>query len=183
MSGPSPFLPKHYEHMARSALKAASGRSPLHRFLGEPYLGFRLPDSRECTFVLGMRDYDSMATCCCSHVPSNGTLLRTVFELPMANLRDRPVSFNHQREFEHELKVGAYLRMRAGIEAHNAVVQPIDNGPDDRVYFSETGHRVAEAVRASCEGQPDSIELQSACRANLYAADIVIRNFNRQTEE
>jgi len=84
---------------------------------------------------------------------------------------------------ESKLGQKALQIVQEQVREHNAAVQAIDNGPDDRVYLAETGHRVAEAVKATCEGKPDSAELEAACRANLYAADIVIANFNHHNRK
>lgn len=91
--------------------------------------------------------------------------------------------FSERKNIEHRLQHEALKAVQAAVEAHNAVVQPIYNGPEDRVYLSETGHRVSEAVKAAATpgATPDATELEAACRANLYAADIVIANFNRKT--
>lgn len=140
----------------------------------EPALGYERPRPAQVEFYTVWYDHDDTIEVRATYRTSGPTFVA------YKRLRElRFLMFSERRNVQHELEHKAFRRLCRQVESYNSVVQPIDNGPDDRVYLVETGHRVAEAVRASCEGRPDSIELQSACRANLYAADIVIANFNR----
>ncbi len=150
----------------------------LERFQGDPYLGFRLPRAADCRFEFSDRDYGWIVGCTASYVTPSGLLMRAHMEIDTSKLLRSELNGLQTYMQHHTLTC---LRME--MQAHNAIVQPIDNSPDDRVYLSETGHRVSEAVKACATpgGKPDAEELEAACRANLYAADIVIANFNRRT--
>ncbi|MNY52168.1 hypothetical protein D3C86_1878160 [compost metagenome] len=71
--------------------------------------------------------------------------------------------------------------IRDQVMAHNAVVRPIDNGPEPLVYLVETCTRLADAVAAARDGKPDHEELIAACRANTYAGHEAVAFFNQST--
>lgn len=148
------------------------------RMIPPPHLGYALPDPEDVKFNDIQTDHDDTLEVQAAY--------RTSGPVFVAYERRRDLRFlmySELKNLRHTLQHLAFHALRRQVEAHNAVIRPIDNGPDDRVYLVETGHRVAEAVRASCEGRPDCAELQAACKANLYAADIVIANFNHHTEK
>lgn len=141
-------------------------------------LGVPMPKARDVAFCANYVIYEDSLAVDAEYVTAGPT-----FKARCASGRMEQLMYSERKHIEHRLQHQALKDLQAAVEAHNAVVQPIYNGPEDRVYLSETGHRVSEAVKACATPgeQPDAIELQAACRANCYAADIVIANFNRRT--
>lgn len=156
---------------------AQHAQEMLERLAPEPVLGCRLPWAKDIEFLAVHSDHKEEM-----HIRGRYQSRGPRFEsIHVAHLRW--MMFSERKEAEFRTMRAVLHDLRAQVLAHNAVVRPIDNGPDDRVYLAETGHRVSEAVRAcaTLDGHPDAEELQAACRANLYAADIVIANFNHHT--
>lgn len=169
----------HAGMLASETMRRASISERLMPAKLAPYLGYSVPRAADCQFVFHDVHFDDHRQCSVEHITATGARFRGA----VVQCGVRWMLASERMRLDHTLSVAALRSLQASIRAHNAVVQPIDNGPDDRVYLVETGHRVAEAVKATCEGRPDSTELQAACRANLYAADIVIANFNRNPQE
>lgn len=85
------------------------------------------------------------------------------------------------RHAPFEASCQAMADIRDQVRAYNAAILPIDNGPDPFVYLAETCTRVADAVAAARDGQPDHQELIASCRANSYAGNMAVAYFNRPT--
>lgn len=150
----------------------------LSNFLPPPLLGYRLPCASDMSFQTARLDRERAMEVRATYTTTGPTFMASALQADQSF----PM-WSELRHVEFNLKRAALDLLRAQVMAHNDVVQPINNEPSDRVYLSETGHRVSEAVRAACDGHPDSAELQAACRANLYAADIVIANFNHHEKD
>lgn len=98
-----------------------------------PYLGFRVPLAADCKFTFRDIHFDDHRQCNVEHTTRTGVRLR-------AAVVQRDVRFmlaSERMRLDHALSVAALRELQAGIEAHNAVVLPIDNGPKDRVAFAE----------------------------------------------
>lgn len=162
-----------------TVIRHASGDGRmLHADQPDDALGVPMPKAGQTDFLVTHHAHDEMVEVCATYRTHGPTFVARAAEAEMQLLM-----WSERKNIEHRLSYEALQAVRAQVEAYNAVVQPIYNGPEDRVYLSETGNRVFEAVKACATpgSTPDATELEAACRANLYAADIVIANFNRRT--
>lgn len=109
-------------------------------------LGVPVPKAGQTDFLVTHHAHKEMVEVCATYRTHGPTFVARAAEAEMQLLM-----WSERKNIEHRLSYEALQAVRAQVEAYNAVVQPIPNGPDDAVAASEAVTRVMLAHRTFYE--------------------------------
>lgn len=124
--------------------------------------GYPIPGPHHCTYQNREMSWGSVYQVAASYEVPGGPRWRAAAGYNFWDKLER----KDRMKTHSDLTRMAYLHVVAGVKAHNAVVEPIDNGPDDRVAASEARTRVVLAMRTAFRDRREGLVLD-----DLQAAD------------